>query len=205
LSCRISRSASIATRSRRDECAGDLGEVGRDPHAAAKRHVEEALHDEVGIAPDRRREVRVGLDREAEVRTGLRRVPRLLHRSQDDGVDQPFLGPPDRLLEHALDRLRADLPVLEREPDAEPLEEVPERLQRVGGRRLVHAVREEDATSGELAGDRLVRGEHELLDDLVRHRPVRADDLLGPCRAGRRSPRPRGGRSRWRRARAGGR
>src|SRR5205085_4246398 len=42
----------LALRFHRDALAprgmrGDLGEVGRNPHAAAERHVEETLHDEI--------------------------------------------------------------------------------------------------------------------------------------------------------------
>ena len=101
LSWMISRSASIATRSRRDDWAADLGQVGGDADAAAERHVEEALHDQVGVAPDGRREMRVGLDRQAEVGARLGGIARLLHGAQDDRVDQALLRPARGLLSTA--------------------------------------------------------------------------------------------------------
>src|SRR5216110_254580 len=77
LSCTISRSASIATRT---------------------------VRDEVGVAADRRGEVRVAVGREAEVTERLGGIARLLHRAEEDGVHEPLLGPTLHLLEHRLER-----------------------------------------------------------------------------------------------------
>ena len=51
------------------------------------RFAKRAMHDEIRIPPDRRREVRVAVGREPEVPEVRRVVPRLLHRSQHQKGD----------------------------------------------------------------------------------------------------------------------
>ena len=55
--------------------------------------LDHAMHQQVGIAPDRAGEVRVGLVGQAEVAAVDRRVDRLLHRAQQHGVDLLRVGP----------------------------------------------------------------------------------------------------------------
>ena len=53
----------------------------------AQNRLDHAVHEQVGIATDRAREVRVGLERQTEVTAVVGRVDRLLHRAQQHGVD----------------------------------------------------------------------------------------------------------------------
>ena len=70
-------------------------------HAAVARLAQRAMHDEVGIAADRRGEVRVAVGGEAEVPEVRRVVARLLHRPQHQERDRLLLG----RAAHALDEL----------------------------------------------------------------------------------------------------
>ena len=70
-------------------------------HAAVARLAQRAVDDQVGIAADRRGEVRVAVGREAEVPEVLRVVARLLHRPQHQERDRLLL----RRAAHPLDEL----------------------------------------------------------------------------------------------------
>ena len=137
------------------------------------------MHDQVRVAADGRGEVGVAVGREAEVAERLRRVARLLHGAQQDRVDEPLLGASLRLLEHGGERPGRRTPLLHPQTQPEALEEARQLAHALRGRRLVHAVEEAERPARELARHRLVGGEHELLDHLVRDRALGAHDLCG--------------------------
>ena len=145
-------------------------------HAA--RGAQQAVDDQVRIAPDRRREVRVARERQAEVPQVLRRVARLLHRPQHQHGDGPLGRRAVDLLEQRLEVPRADRVGRRAERVAEARDEGLELLdlQRVG--RLVHAVEARNVARLEELGHRLVREQHELLDDPVGDVPLSGDDRL---------------------------
>ena len=66
------------------------------------------MDDEIGIAANRRREVRVGLGRQPEVADVHRVVARLLHRPQHQERDRPLLRRAADLLDELLEVRRLD-------------------------------------------------------------------------------------------------
>ncbi len=69
---------------------------------------QQAMDDEIRIAPDGRREVRVARSRKPEVPEVLRRVSRLLHRLEHQERDGLFLGLALNLLDQLLEMPRLD-------------------------------------------------------------------------------------------------
>ena len=61
---------------------------------ATDERLDDAMHQQVGVAANRAREVRVGVVGQAEVAAVGGGVDRLLHRSQQHGVDLRRVGPP---------------------------------------------------------------------------------------------------------------
>jgi hypothetical protein len=139
------------------------------------------MHDEVRIATDRRREVRVVLGREAEVTERLGGVACLLHRAEEDRVHEALLGRPATCRRTSAKSAGTRTVAVATETDAESLEEARELLDGIRRRRLVHAMEEPELPARQLARDGLVRGEHELLDHLVRDRALGTHDLLRPA------------------------
>ena len=75
--------------------------VGKIPGLAPGQHMTyRAVHEQVGIAPDRRSEMRIGLLRQTKVTEKLRAVTCLLHRAQQNGLYQVRIRPPLRLCQH---------------------------------------------------------------------------------------------------------
>ena len=111
----------------------------------------------------------------------LRRVARLLHGAEEDGVDEALLGTSLHLLEDGGERLGRRAPLLHPQAEPEALEEASQLGHALRGRRLVHAVEEAERPARELARHRLVGGEHELLDHLVRDRALGAHDVCRPA------------------------
>ena len=96
----VSRSAAMARRSAAGDARGDLGEfagrrVRQGALAELQRADERAMHDEIGVAADRRGEMRVAAQVEAEMPVILMRIFGLRLRAQNDLVD-------DVLVLHAL-------------------------------------------------------------------------------------------------------
>src|SRR6266436_7434583 len=85
------------------------------------------------------------------------------------------------LLEDGGERLGRRAPLLHPQAEPEALEEAGQLAHALRGRRLVHAVEEAELPARELARHRLVGGEHELLDHLVRDRALGAHDVCGPA------------------------
>ena len=124
-----------------------------------------AVEREVGIAADGRGEVGVVALGEAEVADRGRVVDRALHRPQDHHrdrrVERVALDGGEELRHHLLVAEVAGL-------DADGLELRAQHQQLLRVRRLVEAREDPDPARPELLGDGLVRGDHALLDHLVR-------------------------------------
>ncbi len=124
------------------------------------------MDDEIRVAPNGRSEVQVVRAGEAEV-TDVRRVVRgLLHRSQEEHVEDVAR----RVLRDALQEARKLLRVLrflhvERHAERRRHRSKAVELGLVG--RTVYAVDGRRATLGQEARDELVGKQHELLDELV--------------------------------------
>ena len=119
---------------------------------------------QVGVAADRRREVRVVLLREPEVSHHRRIVDRFLHRAEDHRrkgrVERIPLDGPEELREH----LRIlDVPHL----DAESAELRTEHQDLLRIRRFVKPREDLDAARPEFLRHGLVRRDHAFLDHLV--------------------------------------
>src|SRR5438309_6290201 len=145
---------------------------------AVPRLAQRAVHDQIRIAPDGRREMRVARSRETEVSEVLRVIPRLLHRPQHQKRDWLFFGLAldalDELLEmpgtHGIGR-RAQAVAQRRDELIELFD-----LHRV--RILVDAIERWHIALVEMLRDGFVREQHEFLDDPVRDVPLGSDDLL---------------------------
>ena len=113
--CTSSRSASSARRSISDACRAISGRssvelldaVGVD--VAVPDVAQQPMHDEVRIAPDRRREVRVVVGgARPKCPRFVRRVPRLLHGAQHQEGNRPLLGRAMNPLEQPLEVPRSN-------------------------------------------------------------------------------------------------
>ena len=147
--------------------------VGSSPWPSSRRR--RAVDDEVGVAPDRRGEVRVRGAGEARVAEVARVVVRLLQRAQDERGERllPTLGLA-HVLGDALARLRGEAgrvrrghAVALRNGRGRHLEvgELREHeLDRLRLGRLVDAVERVAPAAREELGDGLVREDHQLLD-----------------------------------------
>ena len=169
--------------------------AGAEPQRADQR----AVHDEVGVAPDRRGEVGVALQVEAEVADVVGGVHRLRLRAQHHLVDE--IGHGQRLgpLQHAIEVAGAQL-CRPGQLQVEAVEEVPEREQLLLGGRVVHPVDERGALCLQRLGGRHVGLDHELLDQAMRAEPLPAPPRAPPCPAGRAGSCARAGRGRAARA-----
>ena len=166
-----SRLASLA-------CASPgVGSIGNWYLRLAQDRLDHAMHQQVGIAPDRAGEVRVGLVGQAEVAAVDRRVDRLLHRAQQHGVDLLRVGP---LLGRLGDRLElAGLRVVgDRQAHAHRLEVAAQDFLLLGRRAFVHAEQARVLALGDEVGAADVGREHRLLDQPVRLVARARHDLL---------------------------
>ncbi len=149
---------------------GQLGEVGLQPRLERRRQpvlqqrAHDAVHHQVGVAPDGAGEVQVVLEGQAEVPQVLGAVARLLEAAQQQGVDDLRLGLAGRLAQDALQVLRPG--VLQVEGVAEAAERLLERLHLLLAGILVHAVERGHVLPVELLGHQPVGQQHHLLDEL---------------------------------------
>src|SRR5690606_28943108 len=111
-----------------------------------------------------------------EVTEILLAVSCLLHGTQHDRRQQFLLGPALHLFEQLLDLLwcRASLPLQSQSEAADELTQLLD-ARRVGW--LVNAIRDRQLPPGRLASHRLVREQHEILDQAVRLEPQHALDI----------------------------
>ena len=81
------------------------------------------MNHQIGIAANRRREVRVLGQRQAEVTDVFRLIHRLRHGADHDRLDQMRLFVPDRSLQHCAQVGRFDVPI-GRQLNVEALQEL---------------------------------------------------------------------------------
>ena len=152
----------------------------RRDRARRKRLAQQAMHDEVGIAADRRREVRVVTRSESVVAERRVGITRLLHRAQRDGADDALLRPSLDLFQDLLHVLRRYLARLVRhEVQRERRQKIVQPLDLLVRRLLVHAVEERLLLLLHVLRDGLVRREHALLDHRLCERPRALDERDG--------------------------
>jgi hypothetical protein len=155
--------------------------LGHRVVARADLAQERAVHHEVGVAADRRREVAVRAARESRVAEVARVVARLLERAQDERGER--LAAALRLLDvlaHALARAAGEHRGLlwrdaigvgdRRRRHLERGELCVQARDRLRLGRLVDAEERLAASPGEQSRDRLVREDHQLFDQRVRVR-----------------------------------
>ena len=142
------------------------------------------MHDQVGVAPDRRREVRVVLEREPEVPDVPGLVDGLRHRADDRGRDQARVGAVAELRQQVPQVLGRDL-LGRRQPEPELAQELPQRLEPVELRQPVHAVQRRHAMTVEQPRGRDVGRDHAFLDQPVRVVARLLDERRDACPARR--------------------
>ena len=166
-----SRSAAAARRSvRGDVLAGRLerrcGLRRQSILAEVVGGDQRAMHQQIGIAPDRGGEVRIALQRQSEVPEILRRIDRRHLRSQGEGMDH-------RLVRRALGLLQQPREVLgpdhlaARQLESQPLDELPQGLDPHRIRLVVHAVHAGPVTLLQRFRRRDVGRDHEFLDQAM--------------------------------------
>ena len=146
--------------------------------AAAAQLAQHPVHHQVGIAADRRREVRVGVRGQAEVAEVHHVISRLLHRPQHEERHRALLRGAADAIGELLERTWMHGAACRRvEAMAERLQERLELQQphRIG--RFVHPVQRRHVGAFEVRGHRLVGQQHELLDDPVGDVALRGDDV----------------------------
>jgi hypothetical protein len=134
---------------------------------ACEDALDHAVHEQVGIAPDRAREVRVVLVGEPEVPAVDRRVDRLLHRAQQHGVDLLGVDAVLRRIGDGLEVARLRV-VADAQPQPEGAQVVLQRDLLLRRRALVHAIQRGMLVARDEVGRADVGREHGLLDEAVR-------------------------------------
>ena len=179
----VSRSASMAARSLSRE-------VDRHPFEllfsvertlavpAADNSFEDAVADEVRIPADRRSEVAVEIEGEAEVAQVLRRISCLLHRLQQDAVDQEFMLFLPHVLQYGLEWEPAFGIGFVR--NSQGLQQSLEIVQLLALRRLVDTVYDGAFLLRDEAGHGLVCRYHKLFYDALGEETLRPQDVLYP-------------------------
>ena len=144
---------------------------------ALQQRLDHAVHQQVGIAPDRAREVRVGLVGQAEVAAVPGRVDGLLHRAQQHRVDLLRVDPVLRGLRQRLvfGRLRV---VADRQAQPQRLQVVLQRGLLLRRRTLVHAEQHRVLVQRDEVGGADVGRQHRLLDQPVGVVAGARDDAL---------------------------
>ena len=145
-------------------------------HRSSPRFSHAAMHDQVGIAADRGREMRVVLRREAEVPEAERVVPRLLHRSQHQRGNRALFRRAANPIDQLLEMFRPHRASGRAEAVAKRLDELFEFRDLLLVRRLVDAMQRGHPLLDEVFRHRLVRQQHELLDETMRDVALRGDD-----------------------------
>ena len=123
------------------------------------------MHEEIGVAADGRGEVEVVLGAQAVVAGVLRRVHGLHHRAQRQLVERALLGVSLELLEDLVERLRGE--VARGHGHAVGPEQREEHVEAILVGVAVVPVDGRQPLLAEEAGDRLVGGQHALLDEAV--------------------------------------
>ncbi len=144
---------------------------------AANHRADGAVHDQIGVATDRRGEVGIGGIGEAEVAFVVRRIDRLHHAAQHHRLDDVRIGAlADRFTQHlVVARVRL---VAAAQAQTELGEEHAQIGQPLRGGALVDAVQRRQLVLVEEARGGDVGRQHALLDDLVGDVARARNDLL---------------------------
>ena len=151
--------------------------VGEAAGAEAQRADQRAVHDEVGVAPDRRGEVRVAPQVEAEVAEVLGGVDGLRLRAQHHLVDEVRDGQRLGPLQDAVEVAGAQRSE-PRQLQVQAVQELAQRQQLLLRGRVVHAVDDRRALGFQRLGGGDVGLDHELLDQAMRRQPLRRHHAL---------------------------
>ena len=179
----VSRSASMARRSVAEICAAISASAftsvasGRPSVAELERADQPAMHDQVGIAADRRGEMRVAAQVQAEMAVILRRVFGLRLRAQHDLVDELLGVAALDLGEDAVEGVRPQHAAFG-ERNVERGEELAQRVDLFHARLVVHAIDQRHARLFQRLGGGDIGEDHEFLDQPVRLQPLRRDHAV---------------------------
>ena len=151
---------------------GDAGQFAQSrffqpARPKAERADQGAMHDEVGVAADRRSEMRVAAQVEAEMAVVFMGIFGLRLRAQHDFVDQRLCRLTLDASEHAIEMFRAHALALD-ELDAEGREKLAERADLLRARRVMGAVDQRRMRGFQRLGGGDVGQNHEFLDQPMR-------------------------------------
>ena len=147
---------------------------------AFEQGLDDAMHEQVRVAPDRAREVRVGLVGQAEVAAVGAGVDRLLHRTQQHRVDLRGVGPVFRGLGDGLVFGRLGI-VADRQAQPERLQVVLQQRLLFRRRPFMDAVERRVLGADDEIGRTDVGGQHRLFDQAVRLGAGARHDLFDPA------------------------
>ena len=153
------------------------GQRGQLVLAPAQDGLDDAVHQQVGVAPDGAGEVRVGLEGQAEVAAVDGGVDGLAHRAQQHHVDLLGVGALLGGLGDALELVRAGL-IAHAQAHAQRLQVGAQQLHLLGRGPLVHAVQAHVLAQADEVGAAHVGRQHALFDQAVRVVARARHDLL---------------------------
>ncbi len=141
---------------------------------AARMRFYEPVDDEVGVAADRGGEMRVVLEREPEMADVARRVHGLAHRAQRRRFHEVLFGLSLYRLKELVQLRARHVAARHLQVIAHDAQEIREILDAVGVRRSMDTIQRREMRPavfrklGEVFRDRLVREQHEVLDEEIR-------------------------------------
>ena len=140
-----------------------------------------AVHDEIGVAADRRGEVGVAAQVEAEMAEILRRIFGLRLAAQHDLVDQPLDLAAFDLGKNAIEAVGFQHAALGQR-DVDRRQKFAQRIEFFLGRLVVHAIDQRHARALASFGGGDIGQNHELFDQPVRFQPRRHDHAIDASR-----------------------
>ena len=163
---------------------GDLRELAAahvvEPAVAKPERADQrAMNDQVGVAADRRGEMRVSAQIEAEMAVVLVAIFRLRLGAQHDLVDQRLDRLPANAAEHAVE-MRGAHPIALGELDADRAQELDEIVELLDARRVMRAVEKRRMRRFQRLGGGDIGEDHEFLDQTMRLEPLRPSDAGEP-------------------------
>ena len=135
-------------------------------HLAGQLRFQHAMHDQVGVTPDRAGEVQVIRERQPEVALVFMRILGLPHGSQQQRVDRAFQGRAPHVGEHFLVRLRGGFAA--GNADAQLTQGQRDILKALTGGFFVDAVERGNLAGMQVTGNDLVGGQHQVFDQSAR-------------------------------------
>ncbi len=154
-----------------------IGGLGQGAVAELERADQPAMHDQIGVAADRRGEMRVAAQVEAEVAVVLGGIFGLRLAAQHDFVDELLVVAALHLLEDAVEGFRLEHAAFG-ERNVERGEEFVQRGDLLLRRLVMHAVDQRHARFFQRLGGGDIGEDHELLDQPMRFQPLGADDAI---------------------------